>query len=158
MSDALASRIPPHVHLVVATTGDDVAAVSPAPPGFVVRTVDGRRARTKAALIDALARAFALPASTGRNWDALEEALADLEWLPARGYALIVTHADALLADAPADDYRTFVGLVEDVGREWAKARTGQWPRAAAPFHAWLVVAADREQARADWIAPKIDR
>lgn len=154
---ALAALSPPHAHLVVAKTGDDAGALSP-PPGFAVRTVDGRRCRTKAALLDALARAFALPASAGRNWDAIEEALADLEWLPAPGYALIVTHADALLADAPPDDYRTFLGLVEDVGREWARPRTGQWPRAAAPFHAWLVVAAERERAREDWIARAIDR
>lgn len=151
------SPAPPHVRLAVVRSGDDTAAVPTPPTGFVVRTIDGRRCRTKTALLDALASAFALSSSTGRNWDALEEALADLEWLPARGYVLIVTHADALLADAP-DDYRTFLGVLEDVGREWARPRRGQWSRPATPFHAWLIVAADREASRADWIARRVDR
>ena len=153
----LTSLDPPHVHLVVVTPGDDAAVLLAAPPGFVSRAIDGRRCRTKAALLDALAHSFSLPASTGRNWDAIEEALADLEWLPARGYVLIVTEADSLLEGAD-DDYRVFVTMLEDVGREWATPRTGEWPRPATPFHACLVVAAGRESARTDWGAPRRGR
>jgi len=155
--DALTSLDLPHVHLAVVKPGEETAGLAAAPPGFVSRTIDGRRCRTKAALLDALVHAFSLPAATGRNWDAIEEALADLEWLPARGYVLIVTEADVLLADAP-DDYRIFVAMLEDVGREWATPRAGEWPRPATPFHACLVVAAGRETARMDWGAPRLGR
>jgi len=62
-----------------------------------------------------------------------------------------------LLADAP-DDYRIFVAMLEDVGREWATPRGGEWPRPATPFHACLVVAAGRETARMDWGAPRLGR
>jgi Barstar (barnase inhibitor) len=156
VTDVLASTDPPHVHLAVVKPGEDVAVLLAAPPSFVARAIDGRRCRTKAALLDALAHAFALPAATGRNWDAIEEALADLEWLPARGYILIVSDADVLLEGA-ADEYRTFVAMLEDVGREWARPRAGEWPRPAAPFHTCLAVAAGRQTARADWGAAELE-
>jgi len=156
--DVLTAIDPPHVHLAVVKPGDDAAAaLLAAPRGFVARSIDGRRCPTKAALLDALAHVFALPATVGRNWDATEEALADLEWLPARGYVLIVTDADVLLEGAP-EDYHIFVAMLEDVGREWATPRTGEWPRAATPFHTCLVVAEGRETARKDWGAPRLGR
>ena len=64
------------------------------PPGFVVRTVDGRRGRTKRALLDELARVLAFPAHFGRTWDALEDCLTDLGWLP--GAALAHDHGGNL--------------------------------------------------------------
>lgn len=157
VADVLASLDPPHVHLAVVKPGEEAAVLLAAPAGFASRAIDGRRCRTKAALLDALAHAFSLPAPSGRNWDATEEALADLEWLPAHGYILIVADADALLEGA-GDDYRIFVAMLEDVGREWATPRAGEWPRPATPFHACLVVAAGRETARVDWGAPRLGR
>jgi hypothetical protein len=126
VTDVLASTDPPHVHLAVVKPGEDVAVLLAAPPSFVARAIDGRRCRTKAALLDALAHAFALPAATGRNWDAIEEALADLEWLPARGYILIVSDADVLLEARPT---------VAPLSRCWrTSAENGpgpcrEWPR-----------------------------
>src|SRR5262245_22968403 len=101
--DELTSPAPPWVYLVVVPPGKKVESVIEAPPGFVVRIADGRRCRTKQALLDGLARALEFPAGSGRNWDALEELLIDLEWLPARGYVLVVTQADQVLADSPAE-------------------------------------------------------
>jgi hypothetical protein len=149
------STAPPRVHLLVAAPGASPASRIAAPPGFVVRVADGRRGRTKAALLSELARALDAPESCARNWDAFEECLADLEWLPAAGYVLAVTDADQILADAP-EDYRTFIEIVENVAREWATARRGAWPRAAVPFHVCLVVPRGRETAR-EWRAPLLD-
>jgi hypothetical protein len=56
---------------------------------------------TKAELLDFLAKAFPLPAYFGHNWDALEECLLDLTWLPHPKIALI--HHDIPLAPTPPD-------------------------------------------------------
>jgi hypothetical protein len=156
-TDHLTSLAPPWVHLVVLKPGERAESAVGSPHGFVTTVVDGRRARSKAALIEEVTRAFRCPQGTGRNWDALEECLADLEWLPAAGYVLVIDNADELLAESP-DDYRTFIELLKDVAGEWAAPRNGQWARPAAPFHVDLAVTDGREAARTDWRVPRLAR
>ncbi|HEX6756066.1 MAG TPA: barstar family protein [Mycobacteriales bacterium] len=69
-------------------------AERPRVPGATARTVDGPR--TKRELLDAIAEALEFPGWTGRNWDALADALRDLSWLPPGAYALIWRHPDRL--------------------------------------------------------------
>ena len=153
-ADRFVSTAPPWVHLLVA--GHDALGTLPAsPPGFVVRTLDGRRCRTKGALLDELDRVLGFPPHFGRTWDALEDCLTDLGWLPGTGYGLIILAADRLLARDPAG-YATFVALLEDVGRAWATVATGHPGRRAAPFHTVLVVTADRLGARLNWSVPRL--
>ena len=151
-ADPLVSTAPPWVHLVA---GDDATARLLAPPGFVVRTLDGRRCRTKRALLDEMARALRFPAHFGRTWDALEDCLTDLGWLPGAGYRLLVTAADQVLARHPAG-YATLVALLEDVGRAWAAGATGHPGRSAVPFHTVLVVPADRLGVGREWGVPRL--
>ncbi len=142
------------MHLVVLERNEDVGVRLVAPPGFVTKAIYGARSRTKPALLAELAQAFEFPAYTGRNWDALEECLADLEWLPAEGYLLVVTDADQLLGESP-EDYGTFLEVMETVAAEWAAGRTGEWPRPPAPFHVCLTVREGRESART-WGVPRL--
>ena len=153
--DHLRSTKAPWVHLVVLDHGQTAERLLGAPAGFVSRTIDGRRSRSKHALLAELARVLEFPAGSGRNWDALEEMLADLEWLPAKGYLLIVTDADELLTDDP-DDYDTFIEIAKDVAKEWGTARSGEDARPAVPFHMCLVVSRRRADARGDWRAPRL--
>ena len=153
-ADRLGSTAPPWVHLLVA--GDDGPATLPAAPhDFVVRTLDGRRCQTKRALLDELDRVLGFPAHFGRTWDALEDCLTDLGWLPGTGYRLIVLTADRLLAQDPTE-YATFVALLEDVGRAWATVATGHPGRSAVPFHTVLVVPAHRLGVRPNWGVPRL--
>ena len=153
--DQLRSAKPPWVYLVALDRGEKPESVLAVPPGFVVRTIDGRRGRSKRGLLAELARALEFPASSGRNWDALEEMLADLDWLPAKGYLLVVTDADLLLVD-DADDYETFIDIAKSVAKEWATPQRGESARAAVAFHVCLVVARGREDARGDWRAARL--
>jgi RNAse (barnase) inhibitor barstar len=62
--------------------------------GFDVRVLEGARVVNEAAFFEELARALALPAHFGANWDALNDALGDLE-----GHvALVWRDADRTLA------------------------------------------------------------
>jgi hypothetical protein len=151
----LRSAKPPWVHLVVLEPGKKVESALAVPPEFAARTIDGRRGSTKRGLLAELARVFEFPAESGRNWDALEEQLADLEWLPAVGYLLIVTHAAELLSDDPAD-YETFIAIMKDVAREWGTGARGEPPRPPIPFHVCLVVPRGRVDARSNWLVPHL--
>jgi RNAse (barnase) inhibitor barstar len=154
LGDRLASLTPPWVHLWVAD--DDARATLPAPPpGFAARTLDGRRGRTKRTLLDEMARVLAFPAHFGRSWDALEDCLTDLTWLPATGYRLEIGVADRVLARDPRG-YATLIALLEDVGRAWATGATGHPGRPAVPFHTVLVVTAARLNARPSWGVPTL--
>jgi RNAse (barnase) inhibitor barstar len=150
----LASTGPPWVHLLV---GDRPGSLPASPPGFLEATLDGRRCPTKRALLDEVARVLGFPPHFGRTWDALEDCLTDLTWLPASGYRLVITAADRLLARSPAQ-YPTFVALLEDVGRAWGAATTGHPGRGAVAFHTVLAVPPDRLAVRANWRAPRLDR
>ena len=149
----LQSTNPPWVHLVVLDRGEKPASALAVPSGFAARTIDGRHARTKDGLLSELARALEFPAGSGRNWDALEELLADLEWRPAKGYLIVVTDADQLLAD-DSEGYDTFIQIAKDVAEEWATPRHGAGARPAVPFHVCLLVDRDGVRARANWGAP----
>jgi hypothetical protein len=149
----LLAPAPPWVHLLV--SGDSAAALAPVPHDFVARALDGRRCRTKSALLDEMARVLAFPAHFGRSWDALEDCLTDLAWLPGAGYRLVVSAADRLLA-RDAAGYATFVALLEDVGRAWATGATGHPERGAVPFHTVLVVSPARLAARPHWGVPPL--
>jgi RNAse (barnase) inhibitor barstar len=151
-AERLQSTAAPWVHLFVA--GGD-AALPPPPPGFVERVLDGRRCATKRALLDEFARVLAFPPHFGRTWDALEDCLTDLDWLPGAGYRLVIRAADQLLP-RDAAGYAALVPLLEDVGRAWGTAATGHPGRGAVPFHTVLVVPAKRIGTRRNWRAPRL--
>ena len=76
--------------------------------------------------------------------------LASLDGLPAKGYLLIITDADELLAEDD-EDYDTFIEIVKDVGEGMGDPSARGVRAPAGPFHVCLVVARKRLNARADW-------
>ena len=66
--------------------------------GFEVLRLEGSTLEGKDELLDAIAEGFGFPDWFGRNWDALEECLRDLEAVN-DGYALVISDATALWAD-----------------------------------------------------------
>src|SRR5947209_1850287 len=84
---------PPWFHVLVATETDASelrAGLPDSPSGRVVfRVIRGRKARTKSALFDEFAAALQFPYYFGENWDAFDECLTDLSWLPGDAYILL---------------------------------------------------------------------
>jgi hypothetical protein len=117
-----------------------------ASPRAVARVVRGAKCGTPHALFDEFAAAWQFPPYFGENWDALDECLADLEWLPASAYVLVVTDALRLLEDQPADLFRSLVDLVADIARERSED-VGEPGRAASSFHVVFHAEPDDESA-----------
>jgi len=72
---------------------------------------------TKAELFNSLSVGLSLPGYFGRNWDALEECLGNLEWLPAGD--VILYHEDL-----PALDFsslRIYLSILEAAVRSWQR-------------------------------------
>jgi hypothetical protein len=149
----LSRPTPPWVELIVLPPGHVLADIGTALPDFVVRRLDGAQCATKDALLRAIARALDFPAHFGLNWDALEDSLTDLEWLPAAGYVLVITDAARLLAGNDAD-YRMLLAILENAGTEWSRPRSDAASRPPRPFHTLMTVSAAQARARQDWRVP----
>lgn len=108
--------------------------------GVLARVVRGSKMETYRGFYDELAAALQFPDYFGENWAALDECLADLEWLPARAYAILVTDAERVLAAEESDAVGAFVALLGDSAESWASPRgSGSYSR-VAPFHSVLQV------------------
>lgn len=149
----LRSTRPPFVYLHVIRDPADVDGLGAGLEGLVVRRIDGARCTTKADLLTAFARALEFPDYAGDGWDAFEECLNDLEWLPGGGYVVVIGAAERLLPGAE-QDYATFIDILESAGREWAAGRTGEFSRPPVPFHVVLAVSRAGASARRDWRVP----
>jgi hypothetical protein len=83
--------------------------------------VDLERARGKDDVLQAFARVCEFPATFGRNWDALADALQDLSWLPARGYVVHLRNGTSA-ARALGLQWATLLEVLEAASHYW-KAR-----------------------------------
>jgi RNAse (barnase) inhibitor barstar len=103
----------------------------------VVRRIRGAKMKTVASLFDEIASALQFPYYFGENWDALDECLNDLEWLPGRSYLLLVPDAIRVLSEEAEEQFTTFVSLLTRTGEEWAKRciEGKPWDRPPTPFH-----------------------
>ena len=70
--------------------------------GWRAWQINGTNVTSKADLLSALKRAMHLPTWFGRNWDALDETLRDLEGQRAEGYLLVYDYPGPLAEGDPA--------------------------------------------------------
>jgi RNAse (barnase) inhibitor barstar len=147
----LQSPEPPWATLLVLKEEQTYDNLGRPPSGFVMRVLQGRKCRTKSALFSEFARVLEFPSYFGKNWDAFEECLTDLEWLPAAGYLLIITDAEQVLNDDDQEDYKTFINILQETGKVWGTEHAG---RPETPFHAVLAVAERNKAKRKTWGVP----
>jgi RNAse (barnase) inhibitor barstar len=144
----LSNATPPWSSLLIVPRGTSATALVRPPSGFVLRTIQGKQCRTSTGLFDEFARALTFPDYFGHNWDALEECLADFEWLPAKGYILLITDAQAVLPE-DEEEYETLLEILDDAGEAWSKGQTTDSRR--APFHALFAIAEQDKSKRKRW-------
>jgi len=138
-ADSLFALGPPHLHLMPLPVSEawdfalQLARMSGAQP--VVRIVRGAKSRTLNDLFDEISAALQFPYYFGDNWAALDECLADLDWLRGGAYVLLFTESNRLLDGERSAELKILLDVLEKVAREWLKPegrRIGCGPR---PFH-----------------------
>jgi hypothetical protein len=117
--------------------------------GATPRRTQGSAMATLDGLFDEVSSALFFPNYFGRNWDALDECLVDLSWLPAPAYVLLIDGALDVLRDEPLEQLATFVRILARAASDWAVTiELGEpWDRPAVPFHAVLHEVPGREPA-----------
>jgi RNAse (barnase) inhibitor barstar len=99
---------------------------------LAVRFVRGNKMRRLSDLYDEVSAALQFPDYFGENWDAFEDCLTDLEWLPAVGYALLVSRANEVLREEPDKQFETLMSVLAATCEEWAQTVTPK------PYHVLL--------------------
>lgn len=95
--------------------------------------------KDKLALFDRLRITLQMPYSEITNWDALDEALGDLSWLPHASINIVLQGAETFYRH-DQQSFCTFIDIVEAAGSTWAEpVSEGQWwDRGAVPFHLYV--------------------
>lgn len=87
--------------------------------GWRVFWLDARGVHDKRTLLDRCAEEFALPSYFGHNWDALQDCLRDLSWVPAvAGYLVVYDHWREPAGADPAT-HRTLMEIFDAAVRSW---------------------------------------
>lgn len=146
----LQSTKAPWTSLLVVTAGKRAESLVRPPTGFVLKIIKGRHCKTSANLFAEFAQALKFPDYFGHNWDAMEECLADLEWLPAKGYVIVITDAGGVLPE-DEEEYETFLEILRDAGEAWGNGQAGIGAHRATPFHVLFAVSAQEKAKRAHW-------
>lgn len=146
----LQSTKAPWTALLMVKTGQRAESLVHAPDGYELKIIKGSKCQTNAGLLTEFARALDFPDYFGHNWDALEECLADLEWLPARGYVLLITDAAQVLPH-DEEEYETFLEILRDAGEAWGSGQAGMGARRATPFHVLFAISEREKTKRAHW-------
>jgi len=144
--DGLLALPPPWAHLAPAAASN-VESVLRLPfagdAGVVVRFLRGERCATKRDLLREWAALLQFPYYFGENWDAFNDCINDLEWLPARAYIFGIIRADRILFGESGFD--TFVQILDSAAARWADDARGNWPGHPIPFHVVFQTPPERE-------------
>jgi hypothetical protein len=87
--------------------------------GLRVTSIGLAGAKDRDAILARIAKALAFPAWFGGNWDALEDCLGDLAWIPAGGHVLLIDGA----GDALASDRKPLVDVLASTAAFWAERK-----------------------------------
>ena len=151
----LQSLKPPWVHLLMTEQEDGGDRLHLDLPEFRIITLDGHLCETKESLFSEYARAFDFPEYFGGNWDAFEECLSDLEWIPASGYVTLIRHVEHVLPNHD-EDYATCIEILQEVGEGWSLSHHGRLHQPPLPFHTLFIVNRDHYRDRHDWKLPML--
>jgi len=100
--------------------------------------IDGNKCKSRNKLWKEISKTMSFPSYCGQNWDAIEECLTDLEWLPCEGWILVFTNAINILIKEKPTELNILLDMLNDVGNEWSQPRPEiGLPHAssAKPFH-----------------------
>lgn len=94
-----------------AIAGDEIVAAAKT-AGLQAYKIDLGKVRSKNQLLDAFAKALNFPDRFGKNWDALNDCLSDLEWLGDEGRVVILANCQAF-ATSHEEDFALLLELLE---------------------------------------------
>lgn len=84
--------------------------------------IQGNKCKTLEALFDEFKMAFKFPAYFGYNWNAFDECINDLDWLPYKSYEIYINHFEEIL-EKDNINFEIFIEVLINTLREWTQGR-----------------------------------
>jgi hypothetical protein len=91
--------------------------------GWRLFCLDGREIKDKASFLRAASAEMDFPGYASRNWDAFEELVNDLSWVPAQGYVVLLDHAADFELGQPRV-WSTVTDILGDAVTTWAESES----------------------------------
>jgi hypothetical protein len=134
---SLLTRYQPGVYVVESPVAMLDFAAEARENGYFVAWVNGKSITSHEAFLADVSRRLQFPAYFGQNWDAFEECIRDLDWLPARGYVLVLDGFDWFARSDPKN-WKIGLDVLEEAVNTWSRTRTPMYvllhgPRDGAP-------------------------
>lgn len=85
---------------------------------YFVAAIDGIQCPTIQSFLVEIGRAFSFPDYYGKNLDALNDCITDLDWIPKENYTLIINNSESFL-NANEEDRNRVTKLLEEVAEGW---------------------------------------
>lgn len=96
--------------------------------------IDGNKCKTKDLLLLEFSEKLKFPSYFGNNWDAFDECMSDLEWLPANNYVLIIKNAINILSD-DVEELDVFLNLLNKLTKYLSGRNSEHNAGQSASFH-----------------------
>lgn len=91
--------------------------------GECVWQIDGRECTTRDALFAEFSKQLRFPDYFGKNWDAFDECISSLEWLPCQSHFILIKHAESLLK--LGRDLSVLLKILQSSAGEWTEVYPG---------------------------------
>ena len=88
--------------------------------GYFVGIVNGAKCKDLRSTIAQIASAFQFPDYYGKNLDAFDECINDLEWLTESNYAIVIENSNLLMAKDTQDNKLYLINMLDEVSNEWS--------------------------------------
>jgi len=112
------------------------------PDGTHIVVLEGNAMSSTDDFYNELIDKLRLPGYFGRNLNALDECVTDLEWLDLEGQPVVVIIRDAeLVLRSDREMFEGFIDVMRNAGEEWSNevAEGNEWDRPAVPYHVVLI-------------------
>lgn len=85
---------------------------------YFITGINGKECTTVNMFLEQIGSAFSFPEHFGRNMDALNDCLNDLDWIDKDNYVLIINNFDHFLS-SNYDDKNDIVAFLEEIKSGW---------------------------------------
>jgi len=87
---------------------------------YYIAVLDGSDCKTLKSFLNNIGKAFKFPSYYGKNLNALNDCLNDLEWLDKPNYILIIKNSKEFLSKESEETRNHIFSFLERVSKQWA--------------------------------------
>jgi hypothetical protein len=100
-----------------------------------IGSLQGRKMRSRHGAFDQFGALFQFPSYFGNNWNAFRDCIADLDWLRADAFFLVILDAEQLLIEGEADELGLLLEILRDAAESMSQVTSLGPPK---PFRVFL--------------------